>query len=217
MADQTPDGVKQPTRRGLLLVLSSPSGAGKTTLARRLLAEDDGLIVSVSATTRPARPGEIDGQHYHFVDQAQFDVWRAKDGLLEWATVFEHSYGTPRAPVEERLATGGDMVTDIDWQGAEQLAQKLPADVVRVFVLPPSIGDLEMRLRSRGQDDEDVIARRMARARDEISHWGQYDYVIVNRDLDESADGLRSILVAERLRRARQVGLTQFVRTMTAT
>ena len=144
-----------------------------------------------------------------------FAELRDSDGLLEWATVFDQSYGTPRAPVEDRLASGRDMVTDIDWQGAEQLAQKLPADVVRVFVLPPSIAALETRLRGRGQDGEDVIARRMARARDEISHWGQYDYVIVNSDLDESSRGLRAILTAERLKRTRQVGLTQFVRGMT--
>lgn len=204
-----------PGRRGLLLVLSSPSGAGKTTLARRLLETATNLEMSVSVTTRPARPSEVDGADYHFIDAAEFARQRDTGELLEWATVFDHGYGTPRAPVETRMAQGGDLLFDIDWQGAEQLAQKLPADVVRVFILPPSIQSLEDRLRGRGQDDESVIARRMARARDEISHWGQYDYVLVNADLDASSAHLAAILTAERLRRERQTGLTRFVRGMT--
>lgn len=205
----------QPGRRGLLLVLSSPSGAGKTTLAHRLLTSDPNLVMSVSVTTRPMRPGEVDGQDYRFISEERFAEMRDAGDLLEWATVFDHAYGTPRGPVEARMADGGDILFDIDWQGAEQLAQKLPADVVRVFILPPSIPSLEARLRSRGQDGEAVIARRMARAKDEISHWGQYDYVLVNADLDVCTANLTAILAAERLRRERQTGLTRFVRSLT--
>lgn len=203
-------------RRGLMLVISSPSGAGKTTLARQLLESDGGIVMSVSATTRPPRPGEVDGRDYHFRSDAQFDSLIADDALLEWATVFDNRYGTPRAEIEARLEAGQDVLFDIDWQGAEQLAGKMPADLVRVFVLPPSMAALEARLRSRKQDADDVIARRMQRAADEISHWAQYDYVIVNDDLAASSAALTAILRAERLRRFRQTGLADFVRDMGA-
>jgi guanylate kinase len=201
-------------RRGLLLVLSSPSGAGKTTLARGLLAADGDIAMSVSVTTRKARPGEIDGRDYHFVDAARFHAMREKGELLEWATVFGNCYGTPRVPVEQAIAAGRDVLFDIDWQGSQQLAAKMPGDVVRVFVLPPSGEVLEERLRSRNQDPAEVVARRMAAASDEISHWAEYDYVIVNSDLDRSLEGLRAILAAERLRRERLSGLMAFVREL---
>jgi guanylate kinase len=201
-------------RRGLLLVLSSPSGAGKTTLARGLLAADGDIAMSVSVTTREARPGEVDGHDYHFVDEARFRAMRDKGELLEWATVFGNCYGTPRAPVEQAVAAGRDVLFDIDWQGSQQLAAKLPGDVVRVFVLPPSGKVLEERLKSRNQDPFDVVARRMAQASDEISHWAEYDFVIVNADLARSLEGLRAILTAERLRRERLSGLMAFVREL---
>lgn len=201
-------------RRGLLMVLSSPSGAGKTTLARRLREADGDIGMSVSVTTRPARPGEVDGQDYHFVDQARFQHMRDNDELLEWARVFDNFYGTPRAPVEASVAAGRDVLFDIDWQGAQQLSQKMKHDVVRVFILPPSVGALEERLSTRAQDAEDVVRRRMEKASAEISHWPEYDYVIVNSDLDASLDGLVAILRAERLRRERLDGLTAFVREM---
>jgi guanylate kinase len=201
-------------RRGLLLVLSSPSGAGKTTLARGLLAADGDIAMSVSVTTREARPGEVDGRDYHFVDEARFCAMRDKGELLEWATVFGHCYGTPRAPVEQAVAAGRDVLFDIDWQGSQQLAAKMPGDVVRVFVLPPSGKVLEERLKSRNQDPFNVVARRMAQASDEISHWAEYDYVIVNADLARSLEGLRAILTAERLRRERLSGLMAFVREL---
>jgi guanylate kinase len=201
-------------RRGLLLVLSSPSGAGKTTLARGLLAADREIAMSVSVTTRTPRPGEIDGRDYHFVDEARFRAMREKGELLEWATVFGNCYGTPRAPVEQAVAAGRDVLFDIDWQGSQQLAAKLPGDVVRVFVLPPSGKVLEERLKSRNQDPFDVVARRMAQASDEISHWAEYDFVIVNADLARSLEGLRAILTAERLRRERLSGLMAFVREL---
>jgi guanylate kinase len=201
-------------RRGLLLVLSSPSGAGKTTLARGLLAADGEIAMSVSVTTRKARPGEVDGRDYRFVDAARFHAMREKGELLEWATVFGNCYGTPRAPVEQAIAAGRDVLFDIDWQGSQQLAEKMPGDVVRVFVLPPSSEVLEERLRSRNQDPADVVARRMAEASNEISHWAEYDYVIVNADLERSLEGLRAILAAERLRRERLSGLMAFVREL---
>ena len=201
-------------RRGLLLVLSSPSGAGKTTLARGLLAADGGIAMSVSVTTRKQRPGEIDGRDYHFVDEAHFRAMRDKGELLEWATVFGNRYGTPRAPVEQAIAAGRDVLFDIDWQGSQQLAEKMPGDIVRVFVLPPSGKVLEERLRSRNQDPSEVVAQRMAEAAAEISHWAEYDYVIVNADLDRSLEGLRAILSAERLRRERLSGLMAFVREL---
>lgn len=201
-------------RRGLLMVLSSPSGAGKTTLARRLREADGEIGMSVSVTTRPARPGEVDGQDYHFVDEAHFKRMRDNDELLEWARVFDNFYGTPRAPVEASVAAGRDVLFDIDWQGAQQLSQKMKHDVVRVFVLPPSVGALEERLSTRAQDADEVVRQRMEKASAEISHWPEYDYVIVNSDLDVSLDGLVAILRAERLRRERLDGLTAFVREM---
>lgn len=201
-------------RRGLLLVLSSPSGAGKTTLARALLASDPGIQLSISVTTRKARPGESDGKDYVFVDDARFDKMREDGELLEWARVFGHSYGTPRKPVETALAGGQDVLFDIDWQGTQQLAEKLAGDLVRVFILPPSGKMLEARLKERAQDPPDVVARRMAQASSEISHWAEYDYVIVNNDLDDSIEGLKAILRAERLKRDRLRGLSAFVRDM---
>jgi guanylate kinase len=201
-------------RRGLLLVLSSPSGAGKTTLARRLLAADGDIAMSVSVTTRKQRPGEVDGRDYHFLDEARFRAMRDKGELLEWATVFGNRYGTPRAPVEQAIAAGRDVLFDIDWQGSQQLAEKMPGDIVRVFVLPPSGKVLEERLKTRNQDPSEVVAQRMAEAAAEISHWAEYDYVIVNADLDRSLEGLRAILTAERLRRERLSGLMAFVREL---
>ena len=201
-------------RRGLLLVLSSPSGAGKTTLSRRLLAADPGIAMSVSVTTRAPRPGEVDGRDYNFIGAATFDAMREAGELLEWARVFDNHYGTPRAPVEAALAGGRDVLFDIDWQGAQQLQEKLPQDLVRVFILPPSAEHLAQRLAARGQDSPEVVARRMAAASNEISHWPEYDYVIVNVDLDESSAGLQAILIAERMKRERLLGLSDLVRRM---
>ena len=198
-------------RRGMMLVLSSPSGAGKTTLSKRLIAQNPDVVLSVSTTTRPPRPGENDGEHYDFVDEAPFKVLIDQDGFYEWAQVFDHYYGSPRAPVEEALTEGRDVVFDIDWQGAQKLAEQAPDDVVRVFILPPSIHLLEDRLRKRGQDSEAVIADRMARARAEISHWEEYDYVIVNEDFAGALDELDRILHAERLKRTRRPWLNRFV------
>ena len=209
-------GASGVARRGLLLVLSAPSGAGKTTLAERLLMSDAEIALSVSVTTRPKRAGETDGRDYHFVSTERFGQMRDDDQLLEWATVFDNFYGTPRGPVEERMQAGADLLFDIDWQGAEQLNQKLPRDLVRVFILPPSAAALRDRLEKRGKDSAEVIAGRMARAADEISHWAQYDYVIVNDDLDHSFAGLQAILAAERLKRARATGLPSFVRDLQA-
>lgn len=199
-------------RRGLLLVLSSPSGAGKTSLARALLESDAGIALSVSVTTRKPRPGEVDGRDYWFVDEAKFKSMADADELLEWATVFGNYYGTPRAPIERALAQGRDVLFDIDWQGTQQLSERMAGDLVRVFVLPPSGETLEARLRTRAQDSDDVVAKRMASASAEISHWAEYDYVIVNADLDHSSASLRAILAAERLRRDRTTGLSAFVR-----
>ncbi|HWK38225.1 MAG TPA: guanylate kinase [Hyphomicrobium sp.] len=201
-------------RRGLLLVLSSPSGAGKTTLARHLMETDPGISMSVSVTTRRPRPGEVDGKDYTFVDEAAFKRMADADELLEWARVFDNYYGTPRAPVEAAVAQGRDILFDIDWQGAQQLSEKMKHDVVRVFILPPSVGSLEQRLRARAQDPDEVVRRRMDEAAAEISHWPEYDYVIVNTDLPKSMHGLSAILTAERLRRDRLNGLTAFVRDM---
>ena len=198
-------------RRGLLLVLSSPSGAGKTTITRRLVERDGKLSVSISATTRPPRANEVDGKDYYFVSNAGFDEMVRKGELLEHATVFGNRYGTPRAPVEAALAAGHDIVSDIDWQGTQQLAQTVRGDLVAVFVLPPSMAALEDRLRRRAQDSDDVVRQRMAKSADEMSHWPEYDYVIVNRDLDASVAQAQAILTAERLKRARQVGLAEFV------
>jgi guanylate kinase len=198
-------------RRGILLVLSSPSGAGKTTITRELVARDPNLRISVSVTTRPKRAGEIDGQHYHFISRERFDRMVASGELLEHATVFGNCYGTPRAPVESVLAAGGDIVSDIDWQGTQQLKSSVRGDLVSVFVLPPSMAALEQRLRSRAQDSEEVVRARMAKSTDELSHWPEYDYIIVNRDLEESIRCVQAVLAAERVRNDRQIGLADFV------
>jgi guanylate kinase len=203
-------------RRGLLLVLSSPSGAGKTSISRALLDQDPYIALSVSVTTRTPRPGEVDGRDYTFVDEATFKAMVAADQLLEWATVFGNYYGTPRAPIEKAIAEGRDVLFDIDWQGTQQLAERMAGDLVRVFVLPPSGEALEQRLRRRAQDPDEVVAKRMAEASSEISHWAEYDYVIVNADLAESSAALRAILAAERLRRDRMTGLSSFVRNLQA-
>jgi guanylate kinase len=203
-------------RRGLMLVLSSPSGAGKTTLSRKLLEADAGVELSVSVTTRKQRPGEVDGRDYHFIDAARFAAMVEKRELLEWAQVFGHRYGTPRAPVEAALERGRDVLFDIDWQGTQQLREKAGGDLVSIFVLPPSIPDLERRLRTRAQDSDDVIHGRMAKAADEMSHWPEYDYVVINRDIDRAFGEVRSILAAERLKRERQTGLSDFVRRLQA-
>lgn len=195
-----------------MLVLSSPSGAGKTTLSRRLLEADPNIRMSVSVTTRTPRPGEIDGEDYVFVDEAAFQEMRDRGGLLEWAKVFGNYYGTPAEPVEQALAAGGDMLFDIDWQGTQQLQESAGSDLVRVFILPPSAGELEERLKSRAQDPPEVVARRMAEASAEISHWAEYDYVVVNHFVEESLEAIRAILSAERLKRQRGIGLNAFVR-----
>jgi guanylate kinase len=198
-------------RRGILLVLSSPSGAGKTTITRALASAEPGVSVSISVTTRPARAGEVDGRHYHFITEARFDEMVAAGELLEHARVFGHSYGTPRAPVMAALAEGRDIISDVDWQGTQQLAARVRQDLVSVFILPPSLAALEERLRRRAQDSETVVAGRMAKSADEMSHWPEYDYVILNNDLDQSVRQVRSILVAERARRERQMGLAEFI------
>ena len=201
-------------RRGLMLVLSSPSGAGKTSIARRLLEEDDNLTLSVSATTRAPRTNEVDGRDYHFVDQAHFDDMVAEDAFLEYATVFEHSYGTPKADVMAAMEQGRDVLFDIDWQGTQQVANAARADLVSVFILPPSKAALRERLMTRAQDSEEVVAKRMAKAADEISHYREYDYIVVNEELDVAVANVGAILASERLRRDRQTGLTPFVRTL---
>lgn len=201
-------------RRGLMLVLSSPSGAGKTSIARRLLEEDNNLTLSVSATTRAPRTNEVDGRDYHFVDQAHFDDMVAEDAFLEYATVFEHSYGTPKADVMAAMEQGRDVLFDIDWQGTQQVANAARADLVSVFILPPSKAALRDRLMTRAQDSEEVVAKRMAKAADEISHYREYDYIVVNEELDVAVANVRAILASERLRRDRQTGLTPFVRTL---
>lgn len=204
------------SRRGLMLVLSSPSGAGKTSIARQLLAEDANLTLSVSATTRPARPNEVDGRDYHFVSQQRFDEMIAAEAFLEYATVFGNSYGTPKADVMAVLDAGSDVLFDIDWQGTQQVANAARDDLVSVFILPPSRAALQSRLESRAQDSAEVVAARMAKASDEISHYPEYDYIVVNDDLDRSVRFVRAILAAERLRRERQNGMTEFVRTLQA-
>ncbi|AUH35450.1 guanylate kinase [Paracoccus tegillarcae] len=202
-------------RTGLLIILSSPSGAGKSTLARRLMQWDDSLSFSVSATTRPPRPGELDGQHYHFTTPAEFRDQVAGDQMLEHAEVFGNLYGSPRAPVEIAMRAGRDTLFDVDWQGGQQIrASALGGHVVSIFVLPPSLPELERRLRSRGQDSDEVIVGRMAKSRAEISHWAEYDYVLVNDDLDQTEADLRAILTAERLRRDRCAGLGAFVKQL---
>ena len=203
-------------RRGLMFILSSPSGAGKTTIARHLLAEEGSdLKLSVSVTTRPMRPGEVEGRDYHFVDRAEFDRLVEADAFFEWAEVFSNCYGTPKAEIRERLKRGEDFLFDIDWQGTQQLYQRAQGDVVRVFLLPPSIAALEQRLRSRNTDSEEVIRSRMERARSEISHWDAYDYVVINDDVEACFAKVRMILEAERMRRLRQTGLIDFVRELT--
>lgn len=201
-------------RRGLMFILSSPSGAGKTTLADRLLTKDGEMVLSVSATTRPRRPGEAHGQDYYFVAEEEFFRMRDNNEFLEWANVFGYYYATPRSLVDDTLRQGKDILFDIDWQGAQQLDEAAGEDVVKVFILPPSREELERRLRQRAQDPEDVVQKRMAKADAEISHWAEYDYVIVNYDLDESEELLRSILFAERLKRRRQIGLAKIVKEM---
>jgi guanylate kinase len=198
-------------RRGLLFVLSSPSGAGKSTIARMLLASDDGVALSISATTRPIRPGERDGVHYHFVDDAEFDRMVASGAFLEWAHVFGHRYGTLKSEVMKVIEAGRDVLLDIDWQGTQQLKQVDP-DIVRVFILPPSMDELERRLTARGTDPDDVIRRRMDRAAAEISHWAEYDYVLINNDAEKCRELVHNILKAERLKATRRVFLHDFVR-----
>jgi guanylate kinase len=202
-------------RRGLMFILSSPSGAGKTTIARMLLDHDAEIACSVSVTTRPMRPGEVEGKDYFFVDQPTFDQMVEDSHFYEWAHVFGHSYGTPKAQIRAGLKAGQDFLFDIDWQGTQQLYQKAETDVVRVFLLPPSLEELNRRLVGRGTDSPEVIAARMARAQAEISHWDGYDYVVVNDDIDECFAKVRQILAAERMKRARQTGLIGFVRELT--
>jgi guanylate kinase len=211
--DPAPD---QPSRhrRGLLIVLSSPSGAGKSTIARLLLDADRDVTMSVSATTRPKRPGEADDVDYHFVDEAEFERMVAANEFVEWAPVFGYRYGTPKAPVKQALKDGRDILFDIDWQGTQQLHSAMGEDLVRIFILPPSMAELERRLRSRDTDPEEVIADRMQRAAGEISHWAEYDYVLINRDMDACLADVRKVVAAERLKRARQVGLVTFVRDL---
>ncbi len=208
------EGAAAIDRRGMMLVLSSPSGAGKTTLSRMLLEVDPSVELSVSVTTRPQRPGEVDGRHYHFINQARFDEMARNGELLESATVFDHHYGTPRAPVEAALARGHDVLFDIDWQGTQQLREKARNDLVSVFVLPPSIPELERRLTQRAQDNTEVIRSRMAKASGEMSHWAEYDYAVINHDLDQAFADVRAIHAAERLKRERQPGLSTFVRDL---
>ncbi len=198
-------------RRGLMLVISSPSGAGKSTIARNLLEADPGLSLSVSVTTRQRRPSEIAGRHYHFINHREFERLRDSEALLEFAEVHGNFYGTPREPVEEAMASGRDMLFDIDWQGAQQLQEKMPADVVSIFILPPSMTELQSRLFRRAEDSEEVIATRLANSRAEIEHWREYDYVILNDDLSIAFDAVQSIVKAERLRRDRRHGLFEFV------
>jgi guanylate kinase len=209
--DHGADGVE---RRGLMFVLSSPSGAGKTTLSRLLIERVAGLRMSVSVTTRPMRPGERDGHDYYFVDQPRFQQMAHDGELLEWATVFDNGYGTPRAPVEAALASGQDVLFDIDWQGTQQLREKAGKDVVSVFILPPSAQDLEKRLHTRAQDSDEIIRGRMSRAAHEMSHWAEYDYIVVNHQVEQAFAEVQSILKAERLKRERRTGLTAFVREL---
>jgi len=201
-------------RRGLMLVLSSPSGAGKTSISRELLERDHDLCMSVSATTRPRRPGEVDGVHYKFVDKTDFDLMVNRQELLEYAKVFDHYYGTPRGPVEEALSAGHDVLFDIDWQGTQQLDERALEDLVSVFILPPSTAELERRLNTRAQDSAEVISNRMAKAADEMTHWSEYDYVVVNQSFEDSVAQIQAILAAERLKRTRQEGLSDFVRLL---
>ena len=205
----------QIARRGLLLVMSSPSGAGKTTLSRKLLAADALITMSVSVTTRPPRPGEVDGRDYYFISKPEFAERRDAGALLEWAEVFGNFYGTPKKPVDDALDRGRDVLFDIDWQGTQQLAQSMQNDLVRIFILPPSARELQDRLVKRAQDSSSVVAKRMAEASREISHWPEYDYVIVNGEIEDAHRQVMAILTAERLRRRRRTGLTEFVRELT--
>jgi guanylate kinase len=202
------------SRRGLMLVLSSPSGAGKSTISRALLEREREISMSVSATTRPPRPGEVDGKDYRFITVEEFQQMSRQGEFLEHARVFDNYYGTPRRPVEETMRQGRDILFDIDWQGTQQLAQNARADLVSIFILPPSIGELERRLRGRAQDSEEVVRKRMAKAADEMSHWREYDYIIVNRDVEESVGNVQAILRAERLKLDRQVSLADFVNNL---
>src|ERR1700755_2260224 len=208
------DGFDGVERRGLMFVLSSPSGAGKTTLSRLLIERMPGLALSVSATTRPMRPGEIEGSDYLFVDKARFETMVKSDELLGWAGVFDNRSGTRRSSVERALSAGTDVLFDIDWQGTQQLREKARADVVSVFILPPSAADLEKRLHTRAQDSDAVIKGRMSRATHELSHWAEYDYIVINHDIEEAFAEVQSILKAERLKRERRTGLTTFVRDL---
>ncbi|MGY9019639.1 MAG: guanylate kinase [Alphaproteobacteria bacterium] len=201
-------------RRGLMLVLSSPSGAGKTTISRMLLERDSALSMSVSSTTRPIRPGEEDGRDYHFVDPTEFNLMINRQEFLEHAKVFGNYYGTPRSAVEGALAGGSDVIFDIDWQGAQQLSQVAGGDLVRVFILPPSTEELDRRLHTRAQDSDEVVASRMAKAADEMSHWAEYDFIVINEDVEKSVAQVQAILTAERSRRKRQVGLSEFVKRL---
>lgn len=211
MNERSPVAVR---RRGLMLVLSSPSGAGKTTISRAVLERDQEIAMSISVTTRPPRPGEIDGVDYVFITKKRFDEMVANDELLEHARVFDNYYGTPRGPVERKLAGGLDVLFDVDWQGTQQLGDKARDDLVTVFVLPPSMAELERRLRGRAQDSEAVVKKRMARAADEMSHYFEYEYIIVNDDVESSIRKVQAILTAERLKRDRQSGIGDFVRAM---
>ena len=202
------------TRRGLMLVLSSPSGAGKTSIARSLITRDKEINMSVSATTRPRRPGEAEGKDYYFVDEEKFKIDINKGLFLEYARVFDHYYGTPLGLVQKLLSSGCDVLFDIDWQGTQQIKAKARDDLVSIFVLPPSTAELEKRLITRAQDSAEVVAGRMARAADEMSHYPEYDYIIVNHDLDQSIDAVHTILKAERLRRSRQASLTEFMKQL---
>lgn len=201
-------------RRGLMLVLSSPSGAGKTTISRRLLEMDAELHLSISVTTRARRPGEIDGTHYHFIEAEDFGLMVNRQELLEHAKVFDYYYGTPKEQVEKRLSAGQDILFDIDWQGTQQLRQRARDDLVSVFILPPSTRDLEKRLQTRAQDSAEVVAKRMSKAADEISHWAEYDYVVINEDVERCLAEVHAILRAERLKRHRGVGLVDFVKQL---
>jgi guanylate kinase len=207
-------GFAEIQRRGLMLVLSSPSGAGKTSISRALLARDPLLQMSVSATTRPKRPGEVPGVDYHFVDAEEFNLMVNRQEFLEYAKVFGHYYGTPRGPVETALSSGRDVLFDIDWQGTQQLDASAPKDLVTVFILPPSTRELERRLHMRAQDSAEEVTKRMAKAADELSHWPEYHYVLLNHDLEQTIQQVQAILQAERLRRERQVGLHEFVKAL---